>query len=134
MKIYNHQIFVDANGRNELNIGNKIMAEGFLTEINQDKFNIEFSFIEEHVTLYELDSNSKKTEVVDKLEHININFNPKKVNVDIDDILDKENGGKEKLKFIIKGKKEMHFICITDKSVLEKNYIFIDELAVSQSH
>lgn len=77
MKIYNHQIFVDANGRNELNIGNKIMAEGFLTEINQDKFNIEFSFIEEHVTLYELDSNSK-TEVVDKLEHININFNPKK--------------------------------------------------------
>jgi|694.fasta_scaffold07244_11 hypothetical protein len=134
MKIYNHQIFVDANGRNELNIGNKIMAEGFLTEINQDKFNIEFSFIEEHVTLYELDSNSKKTEVVDKLEHININFNPKKVNVDIDDILDKENGGKEKLKFIIKGKKEMHFICITDKSVLEKNYIFVDELAVSQSH
>jgi hypothetical protein len=134
MKIYNHQIFVDANGRNELNIGNKIMAEGFLTEINQDKFNIEFSFIEEHVTLYELDSNSKKTEVVDKLEHININFNPKKVNVDIDDILDKENGGKEKLKFIIKGKKEMHFICITDKSVLEKNYIFVDELAISQSH
>jgi hypothetical protein len=134
MKIYNHQIFVDANGRNELNIGNKIMAEGFLTEINQDKFNIEFSSIEEHVTLYELDSNSKKTEVVDKLEHININFNPKKVNVDIDDILDKENGGKEKLKFIIKGKKEMHFICITDKSVLEKNYIFVDELAVSQSH
>jgi hypothetical protein len=134
MKIYNHQIFVDTNGRNELNIGNKIMAEGFLTEINQDKFNIEFSFIEEHVTLYELDSNSKKTEVVDKLEHININFNPKKVNVDIDDILDKENGGKEKLKFIIKGKKEMHFICITDKSVLEKNYIFVDELAISQSH
>jgi hypothetical protein len=134
MKIYNHQIFVDANGRNELNIGNKIMAEGFLTEINQDKFNIEFSSIEEHVTLYELDSNSKKTEVVDKLEHININFNPKKVNVDIDDILDKENGGKEKLKFTIKGKKEMHFICITDKSVLEKNYIFVDELAVSQSH
>jgi hypothetical protein len=28
----------------------------------------------------------------------------------------------------------MHFICITDKSVLEKNYIFVDELAVSQSH
>ena len=60
MKIYNHQIFVDTNGRNELNIGNKIMAEGFLTEIDQNKINIEFSSIQEHVTLYELDSNSKK--------------------------------------------------------------------------
>lgn len=134
MKIYNHQIFVDTNGRNELNIGNKIMAEGFLTEIDQNKINIEFSSIQEHVTLYELDSNSKKTEVVDKSECINISFNPKKANINIDDILDKDNGGREKLKFMIKGKKEIHFICITDKSVLEKNYIFIDELAVSQSH
>ena len=84
--------------------------------------------------MYELDSNSKKTEVVDKFEYINISFNPKKANINIDDILDKDNGGREKLKFMIKGKKEMHFICITDKAVLEKNYIFIDELAVSQSH
>ena len=60
MKIYNHQIFVDTNGRNELNIGNKIMAEGFLTEIDQNKINIEFSSIQEHVILYELDSNSKR--------------------------------------------------------------------------
>lgn len=134
MKVYNHQIFVTSEGRDSINIGEKVEANGFFTEINQEKMNIEFEKIKECFATYSLNFNSKKTEVSEKIDQINVNINPNKIGVDLDDILDTENGGTEKLVFDIKNKKETHYFCISDIKNLKKNFYFLEELAISKSH
>ena len=90
------------------------------------------------ITKYKINSNAKKNEVgissnlVNGLEHDNfivINFNPKKSKVNIDDILDNDNGGKEKLSFMIEDNKSISYVCMADVNMLTNNYVFMDEIS-----
>ena len=136
--IYNHMIFLSEDARNDLHEGREVEGEGFTTIINQNKKNLDFSFVQELATRYRVNSNSRKSEVIVKNKqfensikdsYITINFNPQKLKIDIEDILNTDNDGKEKLTFFILDKSNSHYICIADISLLMNNYVFMDEIS-----
>lgn len=135
--IYNHMIFLTENERNNLHLGKEAIGEGFVTIINHSKTNLNFYDVKEFIGRYRINSNAKKSEVILKInikdnfdndDHIIINFNPTKLKINIDDILDVDNNGKEKIKFTIIEKKSISYICIADIKTLNENYVFIDEI------
>ena len=135
--IYNHVIFLNSEDRNKLHMGEEVEGCGFMTDINMKKNKLDFSTINEHVVNYKINSNAKKSEIVlienlkDNLEsesYLSLSFNPKKLKLNLDDVLDKENGGKEKLTLTIMDKNSTSYIAITDSGLFEKNYVFFDEI------
>ena len=103
-KITNHMIFLTSEDRNKLHMGEQVCGLGYMTDINMKKGKLNFSTVNENVVRYKLNSNAKKSEIVfsdelkDNLEnesHLVVLFNAKKLKLNIDDILDKDNGGKE---------------------------------------
>ena len=135
--IYNHMIFLTENERNNLHLGKEVKGEGFVTIINHSKVNLNFYDVTELIGRYRINSTSKKSETVLKInikdsfdndDHILINFNPIKLKINIDDILNVENNGKEKIKFTIIDKNSISYICIADIKSLNENYVFIDEI------
>ena len=46
----------------------------------------------------------------------------------MDDILDIDNEGKEKINFTIMDKDSISYIAISDISALKNNYVFMDEI------
>jgi hypothetical protein len=130
-------IFLSEHARNDLHEGREVSGEGFATIINQTKKNIDFSTVQELATRYRINSNSNKNEVVIKTklsedldidDYVLLNFNATKLKINMDDILDIENSGKEKLTFIIKEKNSTSHICIADIKTLVDNYVFMDEI------
>lgn len=59
---------------------------------------------------------------------IMLNFNSKKLKINMDEILDIENNGKEEINFIIIESNKINYIAITDIRLLKKNYVFYDEI------
>lgn len=135
--ICNHMVFLDAEARNDLHEGKEVEGQGYATIIDMTAKNLDFSSVHEVVTKYKINSNSKKNEVymeekfLDDLDHnnfVNLNFNSKKLKINIDDILDLENNGKEKIDFVVIEKNKINYISIVDINLLKKNYVFYDEL------
>lgn len=132
--IYNHVIFLSESARNDLHEGKEVEGQGFVTIINGNKKNLDFSFVKELVARYKINSNSKKSNIFinsneeQKESFISINFNPLKLKLEIDDILNVENGGKQKLCFSIIDKESISHISITDIDVFKNNYVFWDEI------
>jgi len=132
--IYNHVIFLSENARNDLHEGKEVEGQGFVTIINGNKKNLDFSFVKELVARYKINSNSKKSNIFinsneeQKESFISINFNPLKLKLEIDDILNVENGGKQKICFSIIDKESISHISITDIDVFKNNYVFWDEI------
>ena len=131
-------IFLTEDARNNLHEGKEVEANGYITIITRNKKNLDFSTVKEMIAKYKINSNAKKNEVgissnlVNGLEHDNfivINFNPKKSKVNIDDILDNDNGGKEKLSFMIEDNKSISYVCMADVNMLTNNYVFMDEIS-----
>ena len=58
--VYNHMIFLSEDARNDLHEGREIVGEGFVTIINQNKKNIDFSIVQELAARYRINSNSNK--------------------------------------------------------------------------
>jgi hypothetical protein len=136
--VYNHMIFLSEDARNDLHEGREIVGEGFVTIINQNKKNIDFSVVQELAARYRINSNSNKSEVViktklsedlDNDDYVLLNFNATKLKVNMDDILNMDNSGKEKLTFTIKEKNSTSHICIADIKTLVNNYVFMDEIS-----
>lgn len=130
-------IFLTSEDRNKLHMGEQVCGLGYMTDINMKKGKLNFSTVNENVVRYKLNSNAKKSEIVfsdelkDNLEnesHLVVLFNAKKLKLNIDDILDKDNGGKEKLSFVIMNKDSINYVAIAESSLIEKNYVFIDEI------
>jgi hypothetical protein len=97
--IYNHMIFLTEDERNNLHLGKEVKGEGFVTIINHSKVNLNFYDVTELIGRYRINSTSKKSETVLKInikdsfdndDHILINFNPTKLKINIDDILNVE--------------------------------------------
>lgn len=130
--MYNHMIFLDAEGRNSLHEGKEVEGNGFLTIINMDMKKLDFSSVKEMVCKYKINSFAKKSEVLfekeNQNEHIIVNFNPKKLKIDMDDILDINNNGKEKIVFSVISKNEINYICLSDIKTMQNNYVFLDEI------
>ena len=132
--IYNHVIFLSESARNDLHEGKEVEGQGFVTAINKNKKNLDFSFVKEMVARYKLNSNCKKSNVsIDsddeqKENFVYVNFNPLKLKVEIDDILNIDNGGKEKICFSITDKESVNNVSVTDIDVFKNNYVFWDEI------
>ncbi len=135
--ICNHMIFLDADARNNLHEGKEVEGQGYATIIDMQIKNLDFSVVNEFVTKYKISSTSKKSEISAKprfLDDINdenfifLNFNPKKLKIDMDEILDIGNEGKEKINFTIMDKDSISYIAISDISTLKNNYVFMDEI------
>ncbi len=135
--ICNHMIFLDADARNNLHEGKEVEGQGYATIIDMQIKNLDFSVVNEFVTKYKISSTSKKSEISAKprfLDDINdenfifLNFNPKKLKIDMDEILDIGNEGKEKINFTIMDKDSISYIAISDISALKNNYVFMDEI------
>jgi len=135
--IYNHVIFLDSENRNKLHMGEEAEGYGFMTDINMKKGKLDFSVINEQIVNYKICSTANKSEIVfvdtlkENLEsesYLHLKFNHKKLKLNIDDILDAENGGKEKLVLMIMEKNSTSYFSIGDSSLIEKNYVFFDEI------
>lgn len=135
--ICNHLIFLDQKARNDLHEGREVEGQGFITCINMNKKKLDFSYVNELVAVYKINSNAKKSEVIvdkeikDNLKNDNfvlLNFNSTKLQIDMDEILDTDNQGKEKIVFTIMGKDSTNYISISDINVLKNNYVFFDEI------
>jgi hypothetical protein len=136
--IHNHLVFLDEKARNDLHEGKEVQGQGFITSINMKKKKLDFSWVNEVVSIYKINSNAKKSEVVvsqnikENLENENfvyLNFNSKKLQINMDDILNIDNEGKEKLVFSIMDKDSVSHICLMDIKQLKNNYVFFDEIS-----
>ena len=136
-KICNHAVFLTEDARNDLHAGLEVTGQGFTTIISMDKRNLDFTNVEELVTIFKINSNSKKTQVylknqvVNDLQpdnYISIDFNPQKLKINVDDILNYDNNGKEKINFVIMDKNSINYIVIADIKQLKDNYVFVDDI------
>lgn len=59
-KICNHMIFLDAEARSDLHEGKEVEGQGYATIIDMTAKNLDFSSVNEVVTKYKINSNSKK--------------------------------------------------------------------------
>lgn len=136
-KIYNHIVFLTEEARNDLHAGLEVYGHGYTTIIDMTKKTVDLTEIEEFVSSFILNSNSKKTQIFLKSENVEdfeiknyiaINFNPNKMKINIDDILNYDNSGKEKINFFIMDKDSISYIVICDMETMKNNYIFMDEI------
>ena len=130
--IHNHMIFLDSDARNALHEGKEVEGQGFLTVIDMEAKKLDFSTVDELVCRYKINSCAKISAVSfdeeSESKHISINFNSDKLKIDMDEILDISNEGKEKIVFSIVEKNAINYICLSDISLLKNNYVFIDDI------